>query len=74
MLLAALVPSLLSLEALKHDPLLLKLKSSSDDELVWDAEPLVLPVKSAIPTAKLVFPCTALLGGVPAEALGLLLL
>jgi hypothetical protein len=66
------VPFSLLLEALEHDPLLLKLKSSSndeDDELVWDAESLVFPFKSTIPIADLFFPCAAL-GGVPAEALG----
>jgi hypothetical protein len=68
------MPSLLPLEALKRDPLLLELESSLDDELVWDAEPLVLPVKSTIPTAELGFPSAALLGGVPPEASGLLVL
>ncbi len=59
---------------MEHDLLSLELESSSDDELIWDTKPLVLPVKSTIPVAELVFPCTALLGGVPAEVLGPLLL
>ncbi len=64
----------LLLEALECNPLLPELESSSDnedDELIWDAKSLVFPVTSTIPTADLVFPCAAL-GGVPAEASGLL--
>jgi hypothetical protein len=65
---------LLLLETLERDPLSLNLESSlDDDELVWDVESLVLPVKSTMPTADWIFPC-AVLGGVPAEASGLFLL